>query len=342
MSKDRDHRYMPNIISSAIVNEPAPDMLADFLNKRNKVHHLDHVTDESMIPIFNYDVDGKQRNNKCLLNRRNWCSIRQYNPNLSPPSTPEEHDEIPSPPLTRRGSLMRRFSSSRGPSFRPDVATPPVSSQGFFEKRRERRASTSSERPGSLTRTLSLSKKDFLRPSLFRRSSKRRPDAGGINGYGADSEEDFESERRDGEVRMRGGAGGSAYSYSTEQFTPSSPRPGSAQLVFAEEKVGASSSLPRPGYRRQPTGLSEKQRRNGAMEVNLEGGLEVTLNMEVQRGDPAGITQQYRLLIPRLWFDREDAGSEEVQEKKNLVAWVRRKGGHRRSESGEAYEERQE
>ena len=39
--KDRDHRYMPNVISSAIVNAPPPDMMADVLNKRDKIHHLD-------------------------------------------------------------------------------------------------------------------------------------------------------------------------------------------------------------------------------------------------------------------------------------------------------------
>ena len=41
MRKDRDHRYMPNIISSAIVNNPPPDLMADAVNKRNKTHHLD-------------------------------------------------------------------------------------------------------------------------------------------------------------------------------------------------------------------------------------------------------------------------------------------------------------
>ena len=38
--KDRDFRYMANVISSAIVNTPPPDMMADVLNKRNKIHHL--------------------------------------------------------------------------------------------------------------------------------------------------------------------------------------------------------------------------------------------------------------------------------------------------------------
>lgn len=47
--KDHDYRYMTNIISSAIVNAPPPDMLADILNKRNKIHHFDADTDEDMI-----------------------------------------------------------------------------------------------------------------------------------------------------------------------------------------------------------------------------------------------------------------------------------------------------
>lgn len=71
---------MPNIISSAIVNTPPPDMVADMLNKRNKIHHMDSNTDESMIPIFTHDVDDKPRNNKRLLPRRNWCAIREYQP----------------------------------------------------------------------------------------------------------------------------------------------------------------------------------------------------------------------------------------------------------------------
>jgi hypothetical protein len=80
LPKDKDYRYMPNVISSAIVNAPPPELMADVLNKRNKVHHMDSNTDEDMIPIFTHDVDGKNRNNKRLLPRRNWCSIRQYHP----------------------------------------------------------------------------------------------------------------------------------------------------------------------------------------------------------------------------------------------------------------------
>lgn len=78
--KDMDYRYMPNIISSAIADFPETELVSDMLNRRNKVHHVDSNTDEDMIPIFTHDVDGKPRNNKRLLPRRNWCSIREYQP----------------------------------------------------------------------------------------------------------------------------------------------------------------------------------------------------------------------------------------------------------------------
>lgn len=82
LPKDKDYRYMPNIISSAIANAPPPEMLSDALNRRNKLHHMDSHTDEDMIPIFTHDVDGKSRNNQRLLPRRNWCSIREYHPGM--------------------------------------------------------------------------------------------------------------------------------------------------------------------------------------------------------------------------------------------------------------------
>ena len=54
--------------------------MADILNKRNKVHHLDANTDEDMFPIFEKDVDGTSRNNKRLLPRRNYCTISPHDP----------------------------------------------------------------------------------------------------------------------------------------------------------------------------------------------------------------------------------------------------------------------
>ncbi|KAL8697234.1 MAG: hypothetical protein Q9224_002415, partial [Gallowayella concinna] len=120
LAKDRDHRYMPNVISSAIVNTPPPELMADILNKRDKKHYLhkeDKSTLEDMIPMFTHDVDGKSRNNKRLLPRRNWCSIREYQPGSTPPPTPPESEhssavyESPRPPPNR---LQRTLSLGRG------------------------------------------------------------------------------------------------------------------------------------------------------------------------------------------------------------------------------------
>ena len=199
--KDRDHRYTPNIISSAIVNTPPPETMADFLNKRNKVHHLDDMTDEDMIPLFTYDVDGKSRNNHHLLPRRNYCMIRPYISGNSPPPSEYEFDDQPLRPRRRsftlgrrnswssqdtgrRPSLLRRLSNRVAPpsSFR-DPRDNPIGSDGNYSA------------PSSETQLDSLDGADFSRfssqpgsttavatpvsPQLIRRdSSLRRPNIG--------------------------------------------------------------------------------------------------------------------------------------------------------------------
>ncbi|KIW03357.1 uncharacterized protein PV09_05565 [Verruconis gallopava] len=55
IAAEHDWRYMPNIISSAITNKPPPQAVANLLAKRNKIHHLDHDTDETLLEIFNHD-----------------------------------------------------------------------------------------------------------------------------------------------------------------------------------------------------------------------------------------------------------------------------------------------
>jgi hypothetical protein len=339
---------MPNIISSAIVNAPPPDTLADLLNKRNKVHHLDAETDEDMIPIFVQDVNGKPRNNKRLLNRRNWCSIQMYDPELSPPPTPQA-DGSPSPPP--RGGLLRRLSASRGPNYRPDVTqpqgggfwglrrrgsdAPPVSNAGFFARRgstdapplsnpgffgrrgsTSRRGSTDSQRPGVLTRTLSLTRKDFMPTGLFRRKSKRRSDSGGINGYG-DSEDDMSFDDGPPRSGLRGGSGGP--DEDNDGYFPSLPAPNGRSKEVPPERMitsvaGAppSKGLQRDAFKRVPTGLSEKKlSKGGNFEINLESGLEVRLNVEISPKDPAGATYPYRFIVPALWYEEGD--DEEVE-----------------------------
>lgn len=52
---ERDWRYIPNVISSAITNKPPPAAVANLLARRNKIHHLDHDTDETLLEIFDHD-----------------------------------------------------------------------------------------------------------------------------------------------------------------------------------------------------------------------------------------------------------------------------------------------
>ncbi|KAI0126528.1 hypothetical protein BJ170DRAFT_724029 [Xylariales sp. AK1849] len=374
IAKHRDFRYMPNVISSAIVNTPPPDLMADVLNKRNKVHHFDKETDEDMIPIFTTGVDGKPRNNKRLLPHRNWCSIRAYTPGSTPPPTPPPEDDYEytpeGTPPGNRGGLFRRFSSSnqRGPAFRPDVpdekdrSRPPVSGGGGGLFRSFSRRGSSAEpkkRPGSsrggLLRTLSLGRgesKGSKRGFFGRRPSYDRPDDGGINGdWGVESDEEdpYDAtpppQRRtrpsaiDGRpagndklarMGLRGGAGNprERAEYETgddSYFTARPPQRAFTQPAshtrrgdYTPESI-ATPPAPRP-FHRTPTGLSAKQLRKGAerYEVDIEGALDIQLNVEVNPKDPAGITVPYRLLVPKLEYEYqgEDGGSEREDEER--------------------------
>ncbi|RKF63730.1 Uncharacterized protein GcC1_137013 [Golovinomyces cichoracearum] len=76
----QDHRYIANIISSAIVNKPPPQAVANLIARRDKIHHLDQNTDESMLKIFDRDpVTGqKLSNSNCVtMPRRNWAMITE-------------------------------------------------------------------------------------------------------------------------------------------------------------------------------------------------------------------------------------------------------------------------
>ncbi|KAJ5082745.1 hypothetical protein N7532_011788 [Penicillium argentinense] len=247
VAKDRDYRYMPNVISSAIANMPETDIIADTLNKRNTVHHMDSNTDEDVIPIFTQDVNGKSRNNKRLLPRRNWCSIRQYLPGSTPSSTPE--------PET------------------PEASEP---------------------RPGKLQRTLSLGRGDKganPKPGLLRRLSTKGPPPTRNMSLG----------RNDNAPHRRA---------SVDAVDSSFPRP----RETSDSYFPGAPAEPQPGrFHRRPTNLSEKARKSakqgddgaGAF-VDLEGGLAITLNMEVNPYDPSGITVPYKLLVPALRYVGND------------------------------------
>lgn len=354
---------MLNVVSSAIANTPPPDVLADILRRRSKTYHFDKQTDESMVPLFQHGVDGKPRKNKLLLPHRNWCSIRPWAPGSTPPSTPPgSDDEDQNLPHANKPGLLRRLSSSRRRSASyadlppRDPVTgprPPVSGhagRGGLLSHVSWRHSTNSHRPGLLSRSLSLGqgegaargeKSGFF--SFGRRKRPSRPDDGGINGqWGAESDEEdyngYDDVHFGGRRRpsgLRGGAADDEFSDGDEAyFSARSPR--RAQTTGSQAMVAAAATsastqepegLPPRPFHRTPTGLSAKQMRKAShYEVDLEGGLDISINVEVNPKDPTGITVPYRILVPKLFYEYDPGtdvlpqseGEDEKQELKGL------------------------
>ena len=84
---EQDHRYMANIVSSAIVNKPPPQAVANLLAKRNKIHHLNRHTDETLLNFFNKDPGSSTKtsnSNHCTMPSRNYATITENSPNNGP------------------------------------------------------------------------------------------------------------------------------------------------------------------------------------------------------------------------------------------------------------------
>lgn len=83
---ENDHRYAANVVSSAIVNKPPPQAVANLLAKRNKIHHLNRQTDETLLDFFDKDPGGVAKSassNHCTMPSRNFASLTENSPNNS-------------------------------------------------------------------------------------------------------------------------------------------------------------------------------------------------------------------------------------------------------------------
>ncbi|GBE82620.1 Uncharacterized protein SCP_0410050 [Sparassis crispa] len=74
----QDHRYMLNIVTSAIVNTPPPNgvlsMVSALSTKTHRtLHYVD--TDETMVPVFERDANGAPTKSKYIMGRRNYCIV---------------------------------------------------------------------------------------------------------------------------------------------------------------------------------------------------------------------------------------------------------------------------
>jgi PhoD related phosphatase len=98
---DQDHRYMANIISSAITNKPPPAAVANLLARRNKIHHLDHDTDETLLKLFDKQPGGKLKGatwNQCTMPSRNYACITEVTePAAAKGSLPGSSNQQPNP-----------------------------------------------------------------------------------------------------------------------------------------------------------------------------------------------------------------------------------------------------
>lgn len=274
--KDRDHRYMPNVISSAIVNTPPPEMLADVLNKRNKVHHLDQYTDESMIPMFTHDTNLKKRNNRHLLPRRNWCSITTYRPGRTPPSSRSS-----SPGRSEFSEPVEQEVNITQPKRRFSLSRDDVNPRMLFRRISSRNAPPTAYREGGDSR-------DEQRAASFDRVRS--------NHSGQDTSTGKLHRRATSETRGSNTNQDYASDAPFDSRQPPPLRPGfHRRPTNLSEKAAKKGNVPAVDADGNEFDVNDH--------VNLEGGLDIVLHCEVDQHDPSGATEPYRLLVPALWYD---------------------------------------
>ncbi|KAJ0377418.1 hypothetical protein COL26b_004369 [Colletotrichum chrysophilum] len=91
IATENDHRYMANVVSSAITNKPPPAAIANLLARRNKIHHLNHDTDETLLKFFDKDPGDSTKtssSNHVTMPSRNFAILTENSPNrgLAAPS----------------------------------------------------------------------------------------------------------------------------------------------------------------------------------------------------------------------------------------------------------------
>lgn len=112
---ENDHRYMANIVSSAIVNKPPPQAIANLLARRNKIHHLDHETDETLLKLFNKDPGESNKtaaHNQVTMPSRNFAMITENSPNNAPRAG-QPDQQTPKPQFTQPQAQIHESQSEQ-------------------------------------------------------------------------------------------------------------------------------------------------------------------------------------------------------------------------------------
>ena len=80
LAGENDHRFIVNVVSSAITNKPPPKAVANLLARRNKIHHLDHNCDETLMSFFDKQPGGQEKSavwNKVTMPSRNYATLTE-------------------------------------------------------------------------------------------------------------------------------------------------------------------------------------------------------------------------------------------------------------------------
>lgn len=157
-----------------------------------------------------------------------------------------------------------------------------------------------------LTRSMSLGRDDRPNRGFF--NFGRRGSQSGPRDLKLDDEYDeYDDRYPSSSVRpsgLRGGALSDEFSEGDEEdFRPMPPRRAQTLGAIPARRPNESEKPPIRPFHRTPTGLTTKQMRKGGNSVDVEGGLDICLNVEVNARDPTGITVPYRLLVPRLHYE---------------------------------------
>jgi len=90
--KPADHKTMYQLISASIVNAPIPGYVIKLLHNSKPLyvpqngHRSNHLqpsdTKEDMMEIFAADVDGRPRETRRLMGRRNYLACVVYDPEI--------------------------------------------------------------------------------------------------------------------------------------------------------------------------------------------------------------------------------------------------------------------
>lgn len=286
-------------------------------------------------------IDGTSSPPRVGLLRR--LSLSSERPNMSRDSV-----RGPKPPISGGGGLLRklsrRLSKGKGDFERPDPELRrsmsldyddgPKEKRGFFGLGRHR----SKRQPDDGGINGQWGAEDEIRRPATRdmtrqwehendpRSSHRAvvngqwdPEPDGrvpINNRWEETDDDeyieYQSPPLDPHPRpsgLRGGAANDEYSDGDEShFTAAPPRRAQTMGGQPEDEIPPQALRP---FHRTPTGLSVKQMKKARQfEVDLEGGLDICLNVEVNARDPTGITVPYRLLVPKLFYEYKSEDDE--------------------------------